>query len=189
MLAPHLLCFPSWTDKSTDVMEFISCRRYETLSLHYVLQKFSTADCDWLMPPGHRARQQARVSVSDALKRRELLEDFLFWYFDSFVLPLLRVRFHFLQTLDRKELISRSLSMLRIHQRFGIKCSTSVMTIGEHCVLPSLKDLLRSHSRNSKMWVSSASMFLYVGLKWNLDRGGRDPPTTSTWFLVCSLAA
>lgn len=74
-------------------MEFISCRRYETLSLHYILQKFSTADCDWLMPPGPGARQQARVSVSDALKRRELMEDFLFWYFGSFVLPLLRVRF------------------------------------------------------------------------------------------------
>lgn len=79
-----------------DVLEFISCRRYETLSLHHVLQKFSTADCDWLIPPGAGARQQVRVSVSDALKRRELLEDFLFWYLDSFVLPLLRVRLHIL---------------------------------------------------------------------------------------------
>lgn len=29
--------------------------------------------------------------MSDSLKRRELLEDFLFWYFDSFVLSLLKV--------------------------------------------------------------------------------------------------
>jgi telomerase reverse transcriptase len=35
--------------------------------------------------------KQRRVPVTDSLKRRELLEEFIFWYFDSFVLPLLRV--------------------------------------------------------------------------------------------------
>jgi telomerase reverse transcriptase len=82
--------FLTCSDGAIDVMEFITCRRYETLSLHHVLQRFSTADCDWLILPGPGARRQARVSVSDALKRRELLEEFLFWYLDSFVLPLLR---------------------------------------------------------------------------------------------------
>jgi len=76
------------------VKKFISCRRYESLSLHYLLQGFSTSACDWLIPPGPGAREQARISVSDSLKRRELLEDFLFWYFDSFVLPLLKVNLH-----------------------------------------------------------------------------------------------
>ncbi len=42
------------------------------------------------MPPGS-GEKQTRISVSDAAKRRELLEDFLYWYFDSFVLPLLKV--------------------------------------------------------------------------------------------------
>ncbi|KAK0223292.1 hypothetical protein IW262DRAFT_814466 [Armillaria fumosa] len=42
------------------------------------------------MPSG-RGEKQTRVSVSDATKRRELLEDFLYWYFDSFVLSLLKV--------------------------------------------------------------------------------------------------
>jgi hypothetical protein len=32
-----------------------------------------------------------RVSVTDALKRRELLEEFLWWYFDGFLIPLLKV--------------------------------------------------------------------------------------------------
>jgi telomerase reverse transcriptase len=74
-----------------DVKTFISCRRYETLTLHHILQGFSTSDCDWLMPPGQAAQQQSRVSVTDALKRRELLEEFIFWYFTSFLLPLLKV--------------------------------------------------------------------------------------------------
>lgn len=76
---------------STDVKLFICSRRYETLTLHRNLQGFSTSACDWLFPPGGGARKQIRVSVSDALKRGELLEEFIFWYFDSFVLPLLKV--------------------------------------------------------------------------------------------------
>jgi len=43
------------------------------------------------MPPGEKAKAQGRVSVSDSLKRRELLEDFMFWYFDGFLMPLLKV--------------------------------------------------------------------------------------------------
>ncbi|KAF7424166.1 hypothetical protein PC9H_009469 [Pleurotus ostreatus] len=76
------------------VKRFITCRRYETLSLHCVLQGFSTAACEWLMPPGEKAQKQRRVSVSDSLKRRELLEEFLFWYFDGFILPLLKTTFY-----------------------------------------------------------------------------------------------
>ena len=69
------------------VKEIIYARRFETITLHRILQGFSTSECDWLMPPG----PQLRVSVSDAQKRRELLEEFLFWYFDGFIFPLLKV--------------------------------------------------------------------------------------------------
>jgi telomerase reverse transcriptase len=79
------------------VKGFIACRRYESLSLHHIVQGFSTSACEWLTPPG-TGEKQTRVPVSDALKRRELLEDFLFWYFDSFLLPLLKVCFHFVRT-------------------------------------------------------------------------------------------
>ncbi|KAF8690235.1 hypothetical protein AX14_003047 [Amanita brunnescens Koide BX004] len=75
------------------VKQFISCRKHESLSLHNVIQGFRTSDCDWLAPPGKRS-QQYRVCVSDAKKRRELLEDFLFWYFDGFVSPLLKTTFY-----------------------------------------------------------------------------------------------
>jgi hypothetical protein len=80
------------TNAFADVKQFIRCTRYETLTLHTILQNFSTSACDWLASASVGAQQQHRVSVSDALKRREMLEDFLFWYFDSFVLPLLKVR-------------------------------------------------------------------------------------------------
>lgn len=86
---PFRIFFDQLT-RSIDVKSFIAGRRYESLSMHNIVQGFSTSACEWLMPPG-KGQQQTRVSVSDALKRRELLEDFLFWYFDSFLLPLLKV--------------------------------------------------------------------------------------------------
>jgi hypothetical protein len=85
LLAEMLMLF---VVECTDVKKFISCRRYETLSLHQILEGFVVSDCDWLMPDS----EQRRVPVTDSLKRREMLEEFLFWYFDSFVLPLLKVR-------------------------------------------------------------------------------------------------
>ena len=74
-----------------DIKTFIAARRYESMTLHHVLQGFRTTDCAWLGPAGS-AQSNARTSVSDSLKRRELLEEFLFWYFDSFLLQLLKVK-------------------------------------------------------------------------------------------------
>lgn len=67
-------------------------RRYETTTLHNLLQGFRISDCEWLMPDSPGAHKQARVSVSDTLKRLELLQDFIYWYFASFLIPLIRVR-------------------------------------------------------------------------------------------------
>lgn len=119
------------------VKRFITCRRYESISVHYMLQGFSTADCDWLAPPGEKARAQKRVSVSDSLKRRELLEEFVFWYLDSFVMPLLKV------SIDSSHLIIpakmhpfRQHSTSQTVQHSGIKSSIFVKMIGRNCVNP-----------------------------------------------------
>ena len=61
------------------------------MSLHHVLQKFGTSECDWVCSDNPAAQKHPRVSVTDSLKRRELIEEFIYWYFSSFLLPLLRV--------------------------------------------------------------------------------------------------
>jgi telomerase reverse transcriptase len=114
-----------------DVNAFIKCRRFETLSLHHILQGFSTSKCTWLMPSGKAFHGQTRVSVSDALKRRELLEEFIFWYFDSFVSSLLKV-FPYHGGLFRTLILSRRIFISQNHQHFEIECSTSAKTIGKH---------------------------------------------------------
>ncbi|KAK7690659.1 hypothetical protein QCA50_005758 [Cerrena zonata] len=74
------------------VKTLITARRFETLTVHELVQGFSTSECDWLAGP--HSTSQKRVSVSDALKRRQLLEEFLFWYFDGFLIPLIRTTFY-----------------------------------------------------------------------------------------------
>ena len=74
------------------VKDFITFRRYETLTVHQIMQGLSTTECEWLALHKSTSELQKNISVSDSLKRRELLEEFLFWYFSSFLLPLLRVR-------------------------------------------------------------------------------------------------
>jgi telomerase reverse transcriptase len=79
------------TERRIAVKQFIHSRRLETLTLHGVLQGFRSSDCDWLLPSKDTARNQ-RATASDSLKQRQLLEQFIYWYFDGFVIPLIRVR-------------------------------------------------------------------------------------------------
>ena len=97
----------------TDIREFIQLRRFETVSLHHVLQDIKVSKCEWLEPACANDKSKKHVNaadkkhaivpdksqkhtnVTDSLKRREIFEEFVFWYFNSFLLPLLSVGFHF----------------------------------------------------------------------------------------------
>lgn len=57
------------------------------MSLHNIMQGLSTTACKWTASSD---ASSSRSPVSDSLKRRELLEEFIVWYFGSFVAPLLR---------------------------------------------------------------------------------------------------
>lgn len=60
--------------------------------MHTVMQGFSVKACRWLEPdnfiPGDR------VSAGDAKKRKELVEEFIWWLFEDVLIPLLKVRTH-----------------------------------------------------------------------------------------------
>jgi telomerase reverse transcriptase len=94
-----VVCTLTELASKTDVKQFIKDNRFTSMSLHNVLQGFSTTECDWTLPPKHavsksakRGRVHTHVPITESAIRRELSEEFLFWYFDSFVIPLLKVR-------------------------------------------------------------------------------------------------
>ncbi|GAA5915420.1 hypothetical protein JCM6882_001418 [Rhodosporidiobolus microsporus] len=78
------------------VSSFIRLRRFESTSLHALLQGFAILDCAWLAPPSasHASTQQHKPNALDMEKRREVLSDFLFWFFDSFIIDLIRTAFY-----------------------------------------------------------------------------------------------
>lgn len=51
------------------------------------------------------------MNVTDSLKRREIFEEFVFWYFNSFLLPLLSVSFFFTATSGTERLLVSPHSM------------------------------------------------------------------------------
>jgi telomerase reverse transcriptase len=87
---------------------FVSTRKFETLTLHEVTQKLqvcttrslahSLADtCQitsvlWLRLPGQDGT--AKLARSDFNKRKEIFQEFVYWIFDSFLIPLIRSNFY-----------------------------------------------------------------------------------------------
>lgn len=77
------------------ISALLRLRRYETLSVHALLQNFCVADCDWLRAPsaGYTQNSQQRANAVEMDKRRELLQEFLFWFVDGWLMDLLKTTF------------------------------------------------------------------------------------------------
>ncbi|KAG0032923.1 hypothetical protein BGZ82_006337 [Podila clonocystis] len=76
--------------------KFIHLRKYESISLQYVLQGFKISACEWLQDS---RKADPRGSVrhlppSASEKQFEILCEFLYWLFDGFLMPLLQASFY-----------------------------------------------------------------------------------------------
>lgn len=74
------------------VDKFVRLRRYETMTLHDVLQGFRISEISWLA--AHADILRSKLSKTDFMKRRELMAELLYYLFDSFLIPLLRSNFY-----------------------------------------------------------------------------------------------
>ncbi|CAG5183403.1 uncharacterized protein ALTATR162_LOCUS10563 [Alternaria atra] len=74
------------------VDQFIDLRRFESLNLHQVTQNIQITNITWLRPPSQE--NDMKLSKSDIDKRGEIFLEFVYWLFDSFLVPLVRTNFH-----------------------------------------------------------------------------------------------
>ncbi|KAJ4338970.1 Telomerase reverse transcriptase [Ascochyta clinopodiicola] len=72
--------------------QFVSLRKFETLTLHQVTQKLQITSLAWLHLPGQD--ETAKLARSDFEKRKEIFQEFVYWIFDSFLIPLIRSNFY-----------------------------------------------------------------------------------------------
>lgn len=70
---------------------FVKLRRYETLSLHEVMQGMKLVEFSWLSTPNAGGK---KLSETDARKRLQILAEFMYYMFDSLLVPLLRAHFY-----------------------------------------------------------------------------------------------
>ncbi|SPQ18219.1 08b9ccab-bc2e-4f15-915f-80be2863104d [Thermothielavioides terrestris] len=61
------------------------------MSLHEVMQGMKISEIEWLAPPG---LGNQKSSLSDTRKRAEIFYEFLYYLFDSFLIPLIRNNFY-----------------------------------------------------------------------------------------------
>ncbi|KXX74891.1 Telomerase reverse transcriptase [Madurella mycetomatis] len=73
------------------VHHFIHLRRFESMCLHEVKQGMKVHDIEWLTPPRLGGQKS---SQSDTQKRSEIFYEFLYYLFDSFLIPLIRSNFY-----------------------------------------------------------------------------------------------
>ncbi|RDW68574.1 hypothetical protein BP5796_09231 [Coleophoma crateriformis] len=73
-----------------NVAQFVELRRFETLNLHKILQRMRMTTIKWLAPPN----TGAKISQTDFRKRMEIFQEFIYYLFDSILIPLIRTNFH-----------------------------------------------------------------------------------------------
>lgn len=71
---------------------FVCLRRYESFSLHDVVQGIGIKSISWLIPIG--ADQDSTMCRSDFTTRKDILSELLYYIFDSYLIPLIRSHFH-----------------------------------------------------------------------------------------------
>ena len=77
------------------VDRFVCLRRYESFSLHDVIQGIGIKDIDWLKPlKPHGAAEDSSMCRSDFATRKDIFAELLYYMFDSYLIPLVRSHFH-----------------------------------------------------------------------------------------------
>ncbi|EED18804.1 telomerase reverse transcriptase, putative [Talaromyces stipitatus ATCC 10500] len=76
------------------VDRFIRISRFESLSLHEACNGFKITSLRWLEPPSCPSSNGEHIALSDLRKRTEILHEFMYYIFDSLLIPLVRTNFY-----------------------------------------------------------------------------------------------
>ncbi|KAK5195903.1 Telomerase reverse transcriptase [Exophiala xenobiotica] len=112
--------------------EFVQMRRFESMTLHKAVQGICVKSIPWLCPPG---QNRQKMSNSDHSKRLELLHEFVYYIFDSLLIPLIRATFYVTESSAHRnrlfyfrhdvwrKLCEPSLALLKLNMYSAIKPS------------------------------------------------------------------
>ncbi|KAF3912145.1 hypothetical protein ABW21_db0205925 [Orbilia brochopaga] len=81
---------------------FVKLRRYESLTLHNVLQGFKITDFAWLHQKQPSPTGKVKLDAADAKQCTSLFAEFIYYIFDSLVMPLIRAHFYVTESTSDK---------------------------------------------------------------------------------------
>lgn len=85
-----------------DLDSFIRLRRYETFSLHELMQGIKINHCKWV---NLTKTSSSHPSTRESLFNKYLVQDWIYWLFTSFIIPLLKINFYCTETNSHKNRI------------------------------------------------------------------------------------
>ncbi|KAI8314565.1 Telomerase reverse transcriptase [Colletotrichum sp. SAR11_240] len=106
------------------VDHFVRLRRFESMSLEEVTDGIKVTAMDWLAPPKLKGM---KTSQSDMKKRLEILHEFLYYVFDSILIPLLRSNFYITESSSHRY----RLFLFRHDERNPSKLGSSMFSVGD----------------------------------------------------------
>lgn len=86
----------NWDVILQQVDAFVRLRRFESTTLHHVCQNIRMNSIEWLVPDSISVAQ--KPSRQDRDKRLQLLWEFVYYLFDSLLIPLLQTNFYVTET-------------------------------------------------------------------------------------------
>ena len=82
----------NWTIFMRHLESFVRMRRFESTTLHRICQGIRINCLSWLIP--ERMSPNQRPSAQETTKRHQLLTEFMYYVFDSLLIPLLQTNFY-----------------------------------------------------------------------------------------------
>ncbi|KAJ9602431.1 Telomerase reverse transcriptase [Cladophialophora chaetospira] len=73
------------------INDFLEMRRFESITMHQAVQGLEVSCISWLVKPGQLKKKMCQ---SDYAKRSEILHDFVYYIFDSLLIPIVRAHFY-----------------------------------------------------------------------------------------------
>ncbi|KAK6538129.1 hypothetical protein TWF694_011011 [Orbilia ellipsospora] len=84
------------------IERFAKLRRYESLSLHDVLQGFKMTDLAWLHQKRPNANGKVKLDAADMKQCSSLFAEFIYYLFDSLLIPMIRAHFYVTESTSDK---------------------------------------------------------------------------------------
>lgn len=78
-------------DRCAVVSTFVRARLKDVITLGSIVEAYRWTDCAWLQPYD-KAGNKVRVGRDGAIQRQQLVQEWLYFLVNGFIMPLLQVR-------------------------------------------------------------------------------------------------